>query len=333
MNRDFSLIDANLSRAKEGMRVVEDTIRFVLRNEVLYAKIRPLRHLLAQLEHLLGSATRLTGRDFGQDLGQASLENNLVSRRNFWGLMKANISRLEEALRVLEEYAKIYLPQHYPYFQKLRHDIYRLEFEVLSSTPHYWLQLYFESGIVYPLSDNVDELVWLIDHGAKVVQLRNKSNDKNEIFNQAKFLCEYIDKKDKTAFGYTPVLLIIDDCVEVASQLPVAGVHIGQTDMPFLHARKILGSSKIIGKSNNNLEQMKASVAEGADYVAIGPVFATPIKKDCTPVGIDAIKKIKKEIFIPWVAIGGINKENSSELYSVGANNIAVIRSAKDFFI
>src|SRR3989339_820685 len=109
MNRDFSLIDANLSRAKEGMRVVEDTIRFVLRNEALYGKIRPLRHLLVQLEHLLGSATRLTGRDFDQDLGQASEENNLASRRNFWGLMKANFSRLEEALRALEEYSKISL--------------------------------------------------------------------------------------------------------------------------------------------------------------------------------------------------------------------------------
>jgi len=333
MNRDFSLIDANLSRAKEGMRVVEDTIRFVLRNEALYAKIRPLRHLLAQLEYLLGSAARLTGRDFDNDLGRASPDNNLASRRNFWSLMKANFSRLEEALRVLEEYTKIYLPQHYSYFQKLRHDVYRLEFEVLSSTSHYWLQLYFESGIVYPLSDNVDELIWLIDHGAKVIQLRNKSSDKNEIYNQAKFLCEYIEKKDNTVFGYTPILLIIDDCVEVAAKLPVAGVHIGQNDMPFLQARKILGSSKIIGKSNNNLEQMQASVNEGADYVGIGPIFTTPIKKDYIPVGVDLIKKIKKEIFIPWVAIGGINKENAPELYSVGANNIAVIRSARDFFI
>ncbi len=333
MNTDFSLIDANLSRAKEGMRVVEDTARFVLRNEVLYVKIRPLRHLLAQLEYMLGGATRLTGRDLGQDFGVASQENNMASRRNFWGLIKANFGRLEEALRVLEEYTKIYLPQHYPYFEKLRHDVYRLEFEVLSATPHYWLQLYFESGIVYPVSDGTDELIWLMDHGAKVVQLRNKNGDKNEIYNQAKFLCDYIDKKDKTAFDYTPVLLIIDDCAEVAAKLPVAGIHIGQADMPLIQARKILGSSKIIGKSNNNLEQMKASVAEGADYVSIGPIFPTPIKKDRTPVGVEAIKKIKKEIFIPWVAIGGINKENAPELYAAGANNIALIRSTREFFI
>ena len=333
MNRDFSLIDANLSRAKEGMRVVEDTARFVLRNETIYAKIRPLRHLLAQLEYLLGSGQRLTGRNFGQDIGGSSPENNLSSRRNFWGLMKANFSRLEEALRVLEEYAKIYLPQHYGYFEKLRRDVYRLEFELLSVTPHYWLQLYFEAGIVYSLSDSTDELVWLIDHGAKVVQLRNKNGDKNEIYNQAKYLCEYIDKKDKIAFGYTPVLLFVDDCAEVAASLPVAGIHIGQADMPLLQARKILGSSKIIGKSNNNLEQMKASVAEGADYVSIGPIFPTPIKKDRTPVGVEALKKIQKEIFIPWVAIGGIDKKNAPELYAAGANNIALIRSARDFFI
>ncbi len=333
MNKDFSLIDANLGRAKEGMRVVEDTVRFVLRHEALYVKIRPLRHLLAQLEHLLGGATRLTGRGFGQDLGQTSLENNMASRRNFFGLMKANFSRLEEALRVLEEYSKIYLPLHYFHFQKLRYDVYHLEFEILSFTPHYWLNLYFEAETVYPLSDNVEELVWLIDHGAKVVQLRNKNGDKNEIYNQAKFLCEYIDKKDKTAFGYTPVLLIVDDCVEVAAKLSVAGVHIGQTDMSLLQARKILGSSKIIGKSNNNLEQMKTSVSEGADYVSIGPIFPTPAKPDRTPVGLEALNKIKKEIFIPWVAIGGIDKKNAPELYNAGANNIAVIRSARDFFI
>ncbi len=333
MNKDFSLIDANLSRAKEGMRVVEDTIRFVLRNEALYTKIRPLRHLLAQLEYMLGCASRLTGRDLGQDFGQTSEENNMASRRNFWGLMKANFSRLEEALRVLEEYSKIYLHQHYSYFQKLRYDVYRFEFEVLSATPHYWLQLYFEAGVVYPLSDSVEELIWLIDHGAKVVQLRNKSGDKNEIYNQTKFLCDYIDKKDKTAFGYTPILLIIDDCVEVAAKLSVAGIHIGQTDTSLHKTRKILGSSKIIGKSNNNLDQMKVSVSEGADYVSIGPIFATPTKPDRTPVGLEALKKIKKEIFIPWVAIGGINTNNVSELYNICAKNVAVIRSARDFFI
>ena len=78
---------------------------------------------------------------------------------------------------------------------------------------------------------------------------------------------------------------------------------------------------------------MKASVAEGADYVSIGPIFPTPAKPDRIPVGVEALKKIKKEIFIPWLAIGGIDIKNAPELYKAGANNIAVIRSARDFFI
>lgn len=333
MNNDFSAIDANLSRAKEGMRVVEDIARFVLRDQNLLPEIRQLRHRLAQIEFLFGGATRLTGRSLKNDIGSESSPNKISERNNLWGLMKSNFSRTQEAIRVLEEFGKIYIPKHYLYLQEARHNLYAIEFKMVSATPHYWLHYYFEKGIVYPLSDNVEEIIFLIDRGAKIVQLRNKNNNQNEIFQQAKQLCNYIEKKESENPDFGKVILIIDDFVEVAALLPVAGIHLGQQDVPMDKARHLLGSNKIIGRSNQTIEQMKVSIKEGADYVSIGPVFATPIKSDREPVGLEIIKQINQEIFIPWVAIGGINKENAPSLSEAGAKNIAVIRSAREFFI
>lgn len=331
MNRDFSLIDANLNRAKEGLRVAEDIIRFVLRNRELFELIKETRHNLQNAERAFGMAESISARQ-GVDIGQAKVLDGEYIRHSIWGLLRANFSRAGEAVRVLEEFGKIYLSDKARILEEIRYDIYKLEFKTLTLTPHYWLNLYFSTGVVYPISDSVEELVWLINRGAKILQLRDKENSAPEIYKKARYICSYIKKREERLGEGDKVLFIINDNLEVAAALPVAGAHIGQEDGLVAQARRRLGALKIIGRSNHSMEQIKKSVADGADYASIGPVFETPTKAGRPVVGLDLVKQVAEEITIPWLAIGGIDKSTAPAVYEAGAKNIAVVRSAREFF-
>jgi thiamine-phosphate pyrophosphorylase len=199
-----------------------------------------------------------------------------------------------------------------------------------SPTPHFWLEKYFTDGIVYPISDSVNEIVWLIDHGAKVVQLRDKNSTKGEVYQKAEYICEYIAQKTPID---GPVLFILNDYAEIGAELSVAGVHVGQDDENLKKVRRLLGTNKIIGRSNQSIDEIEESIKSGADYVSIGPVFPTPTKSDRQPVGIESVVSAAKQIKSPWVAIGGIDAHNASSLHEAGAKNIAVVRAARDFFV
>lgn len=328
MNRDFSLIDANIVRTKEGIRVLEDVCRFVLRNQNNFGELKILRHGLDEVGQYFGPAHLLLGRR-EKEIGSEEIVLDEYRRDSVWSLVRANSQRISESLRTLEEITKVYNKNLAYKLENYRYKIYELELKILMQTPHFWLNKYFEKGIIYPLSDSVEEIIWLAEHGAKVIQLRDKNSTQKEIYGKAKYLCEYFKK-----FNYKkePVLLIINDDLEIASALPVAGVHLGQEDGIIGQARQRLGSSKIIGRSNHSIAQIKKSAEEGWDYLSIGPVYATPTKTDYEAVGLEVVKQVAEVINTPWLAIGGIDKNNINELKKLGAKNFAVVRSAKSFF-
>lgn len=367
-NNDYALLDACLARSREGLRVLDEVARFVLRNEELFSKIKVMRHVLQNLELMFGPAQILEARR-KTDLGEQKKVGGEQERRNLFNIVRANVNRITESLRVLEEFSKIYLPAKTILIEGMRYDIYRIEREILIKTPHYWLNKYFEEGIVYPISNSVQELVWLIEHGAKVIQLRDKTSLRSEIYKKAKFLCNFIKKFEQKNKIYSvtapsplsrlggtppfgqggtaivapapplerggnrePVLLILNNDVELAARLPVAGVHVGQTDYALERARKVVGANKIIGCSNNDILQLRESAKRGADYLSVGPVFATPQKPEKIAVGLGAVSQAAAEINIPWLAIGGINKSNIEGVRLAGAKNFAMIRGAKEFF-
>ena len=103
------------------------------------------------------------------------------------------------------------------------------------------------------------------------------------------------------------------------------GVHLGQDDIDIKTARKVLGSSKIIGVSANNLTDINKAVKDGCDYIGVGPVFPTLTKKNKKPIGLEKIKALTKDINIPCFAIGGINKLNISSLKNYGISKVAIV--------
>ncbi len=161
--------------------------------------------------------------------------------------------------------------------------------------------------------------------GADIIQLRDKESSKRDIFQQAQQLAEVARK--------TGTLFIVNDHLDIAKISGADGVHLGQDDLPVACARSILGKDRIIGVSCHSLTQALSAQKDGADYIGIGPVFATATKPDVRPVGTGLIEKIRGRIRIPFFAIGGIDRETLPQVISCGASRAAVVRavcSARD---
>ena len=154
--------------------------------------------------------------------------------------------------------------------------------------------------------------------GATVIQFRDKEMKDSE----AVVACREIYKLTKKK----GVSFIVNDRVEIAKAVDADGVHLGQEDMSFSSARKILGKEKIIGISVETVEQALKAVEGGADYLGVGPIYPTASKPDAGKVlGIARLKEIRESVNIPIVAIGGINENNLEEVLRAGADGVAVI--------
>lgn len=161
-----------------------------------------------------------------------------------------------------------------------------------------------------------------IKGGADIVQLRNKSGDKEQILQQAKAL--------RTLTRSYHVPFIVNDDPYIAKLAEADGVHLGQEDMPINQARNLLGSDAIIGISTHSLQQALAAEQAGADYIGVGPVFATPTKPGRPAVSTLLVEEAASSIRIPFVAIGGITLDNAEEVLAAGAVRLCAVRAITD---
>lgn len=161
--------------------------------------------------------------------------------------------------------------------------------------------------------------------GADILQLRAKSSRDGEI--------QKIGQAIKKLVRKAKVLFVLNDRVRLACIIDADGVHLGREDLPIKKARRILGNNKIIGLSTHSVGQAVEAEKQGADYIGIGPVFATTIKPKTPPLSPKIIAKIKDKIRIPFVVVGGINLDNLDLVLADGAQRIAVCKAiitAKD---
>ncbi|HHY22055.1 MAG TPA: thiamine phosphate synthase [Bacilli bacterium] len=157
-----------------------------------------------------------------------------------------------------------------------------------------------------------------IQGGADIIQLRDKKSSKLEVLQKARALRELTKKYDVT--------FIVNDHIDVALSVDADGIHLGQDDLPLVEARKIVGPNKIIGISTHAIEEAREAEKNGADYIGVGPIFATKSKEDVTdPVTTNYIQQVVQEMTIPFVAIGGIKLHNVDEVLQAGATRICAI--------
>jgi thiamine-phosphate pyrophosphorylase len=179
---------------------------------------------------------------------------------------------------------------------------------------------------LYPILDievSLHSLEFLIGEfaaaGLTWVQLRDKKANSRQLFANTQRFVELARHHGLTA--------IVNDRADIAWLSGADGVHVGQEDLPVEHAREIVGSGKIVGYSTHNLEQALEAEQSSADYIAIGPLFATTSKTNPDPiVPWEEIQEIRRRVRKPIVAIGGITSQNAARVFDIGLDSVAVIR-------
>ncbi len=300
------IIDANLNRISEGLRVIEEYCRFVSRHKSFTDQLSDMRKKVNQSEERIVDNLKI--REIEADMRAKEVAR---PRDSLMDLLKANFKRAEEGLRVLEEYTSNAL------YMSLRYDLYELEKQILLTLT----QKNICPGI-YLISDNIDVLKKGLEWGVSLVQLRDKKASKSELFFKAK---EFYPLAKKANIPF-----IVNDYLDIALAVDADGFHSGQDDLPVSVQRSLLGPHKIIGKTTHSLAQGLQAQSEGVDYVSVGPIWDTPSKPGRVGIGCDYLSLAASQLHIPYVAIGGISLDRLPEVLSYRPPLIGLIRAYKD---
>ncbi len=192
-----------------------------------------------------------------------------------------------------------------------------------------WKDAVFRDFSLYAVTDIQQEGTEILQSvagayrgGVDIVQLRSKLLSDAALIRLGLAIRKIAQKQRK--------LFFMNDRVDLAVATGADGVHLGQDDMPLAMARALIRKSGLkmwVGKSTHSLRQALAAVKEGADYIGVGPVFATPTKPHARSVGLGFVRQAAANVRIPWVAIGGIDHENIAEVVQAGAGRVAVVRA------
>jgi len=316
------ILDANLNRAREALRVIEEAVRFGADDADLSASLKEARHDLAAAARRLDADALLAARDTAGDVGTTIDTASEQVRDSVDDVVVSAFKRLTEALRVLAEYGKAVDADFAAAIEQLRYRCYDLEsrvrFEPLRR------QRFADIRLCILITESLCSDDWLtvaervLDGGAECLQLREKGLNDAELLRRARQLRELTSARN--------ALLIINDRPDIARLAHADGVHLGQDDLPVAAARRIVGERILIGRSTHTLDQARAALAEPGrpDYIAVGPMFASPTKPQDHIAGPETLAAVLVESDRPHVAIGGITPANVGELTAVGCRCIAV---------
>jgi len=323
--RLLRIVDANLNRIGEGLRLLEDIARLLLDDASLSAELKGMRHQLVGGE--VGVQEQLvSARNAAEDVGSNLEVPGEGHRRDLPALVMANSRRVQESLRVLEEMAKLPTlapPLDQARFKQSRFRLYELEQRLLSKVLRHdklerveGLYVIIDSQALKGRSQ-AEVTRQALRGGARVIQLRDKQHSRRELLP--------IAQEMKKLCAQCQALFIVNDYLDLALAVDADGLHIGQSDLPLPAVRRELPIDKIVGCSTATLAQALQAQSEGADYIAVGPIYPTPSKETPSLAGLDTLRRINQEVSLPLVAIGGINKDNMAPVLAAGANAVAVI--------
>ncbi len=322
----WRIIDAELNRVTEGLRVLEDLTRFVWEQENFTIALKAFRGKLANLLNMFRE-NLLQNRDSLGDCGvEISQKLQLDKRHQLGDIATANWKRVQEGLRSLEEYLKLLnYYEHGKEIELLRFQSYTLEKEFFS-------QIMISGRRLFPATDlycltaqefslgrsNMEVVKELLAAQVKLIQYREKELNMKSKYQEALVLREMT-----AAAGAT---LIINDDLHLALAVEADGLHLGQNDLPIAKARELLKPEMFLGLSTHSPQQANAAVEAGVDYIGVGPIFRTFTKKDvCEPVGLEYLDYVVGRHQIPFVAIGGIKENNLAEVIKRGARCLAMV--------
>jgi thiamine-phosphate pyrophosphorylase len=316
------ILDASANRAREGLRVVEDFVRFALDDPGLTRRLKDVRHRLAEAERGLDACLLIDSRETREDVGTHIMTVTERFRENPRAVLAANFKRIAEALRSLEEYSKLIDVWLAGRFEVLRYDIYTIEKLTMTAVAAHRSLGEARLMVLVGGLATLGDLTWVVEEaiagGADVIQYRDKGIPDRELLHRAR------EVRIVTARARVP--LIMNDRPDLARLAGCDGVHLGQEDVTIRDARRILGAAAHIGASTHDREQLDAAVLSGATYLGVGPVFPSPTKEFSEPelAGLSFVRLAAETTALPWFAIGGINAKNVDRVLEAGATRVAV---------
>jgi thiamine-phosphate pyrophosphorylase len=318
------MLDANFNRLREGLRVIEDLVRFGLDEAALAGRIKGLRHEAGALRRAWPGET-LSARDSAGDVGREQVPEP-DRRADALEMLRAAFGRVQEALRAIEELGKLEAGavgrSAGRRAKAMRYEAYALEREIVPLFDRR-ARLGWMRGLYLVMTDPVVGYETLAEIAVKAkvgaIQLRAKTLNGGPLLDLARRL--------RAITRGTRTLLFVNDRPDVAALSEADGVHLGQSDLSVADARAIAGERMLVGRSTHNLKQLRAALAEGPDYVAIGPVFGTASKSRPDPtLGLEkAGRMLRASGAVPAVAIGGIDRERLAAVLAAGFRHYALI--------
>ena len=323
MNEIYRILDANFNRARESLRAIEDCGRFVLNDPAVTAMAKTFRSNLREVFEDMPAKEMIMARNSGSDVGTVLTSPTENARVDCQDVAIAACKRLTEALRVIEEYSKVVAPKHISTVERMRYDAYTLEQQVamrfMVAGRFKGVRLYaLLSGGLCQSGELIDLARKIIAGGADAIQLREQETTDDIYLAMAAELRSLTDEAGK--------LLIINDRPDIAAIVGADGVHLGQHDIPINEARRILRPGSIIGRSTHTVQEARQAINEGADYIAIGPVYPTRIDTNRV-VGLDMVTEVieaMQDTGISIVPIGGITADNAKDVIDRGVKTVAV---------
>ena len=314
------VFDAAANRAREGLRAVEDYVRFVLDDRHLTKLCKQLRHDLATALARVPMGARLAARDTRADVGTSLATASEGHREDATAVLHANCIRAQEALRSLEEFGKTLCGDAAAEFEQLRYRAYTLQRAIeitrLSADRLGGVRLYvlIDGG---PSEEAFADMARvLVEAGVHAIQLRDKQLQDRQLLCRARRLRELTQG--------TNTLLFINDRPDLAALCHADGVHVGQEELSVKDARTIVGPDALVGVSTHTLDQARQAQLDGANYIGVGPVFASRTKQFDDLPGPALLRSVAAEVRVPSFAIGGITPERIPEILATGVRRIAV---------
>ena len=301
---------------------MEDFVRFVWDDRHLMRQCKELRHELAAALATLDPQELVASRDTSGDVGTTVSTAAERERPDMASVVTANLKRLQESLRSIEEFGKLVSPEVAQRVEQLRYRSYTLE-RAIGATSFGRQRL--ANARLYVLIDGrsslaeFDNLVQeLVAAGVDVLQLRDKQLADAELLARARRLRELTERN--------ATLFIMNDRPDLAALSRADGVHVGQEELSVRECRAVVGPRALIGVSTHSLDQARQAVLDGANYIGVGPTFASRTKQfdDAQLRGVELLRAVQAEIGLPAFAIGGIDLSNLHEVLATGITRIAV---------
>lgn len=317
------LIDANANRAREALRMLEDLSRLHIGDAGLSERAKRLRHDLAGAIGAIDGLRLLAARDTAGDVGTAISTEREGMREGARDLAAAAGKRLSEALRVIEETAKVDHPGMARAIERIRYLGYDLERDLAlalgSGARRQWRVCVLLSESLCPAGDWRAVAQGAIEGGAECLQLREKGLGDGELLSRARELVGIARPAG--------VSVVVNDRVDIAVLAGADGVHLGQGDLSVRDARRIAGAGLLVGVSTATMQHALAAVEGGADVCGCGPMFASTTKPKSGlsgPAYLAAYLGDERTARVPHLAISGIDAARARQLAAIGCCGIAV---------